>query len=236
MLVRPPAGALQHTPQLLAIAFGLAPDSLRAPLAAKLVADVTRLRGGNAFVGILGARYFHPVLTDAGYADVAYAAATQRDYPSYGYWADSLHWTTLAEYWEPTSRSRNHHMFGAVAQWFYESLAGIRPIAPGYERIEFRPSMPAGLDSVAAAIRTRARCRRGALAANARRWLELDITVPPTATGRVYVPASSAAAVTEIGAGRVAAERAEGVRLVGVEDGRVVLDVGSGRYRFRVAP
>ena len=235
VLVKPPAGALQHTPQLLALAFGLAPDSLRAPLAAKLVADVTRLRGGNAFVGILGARYFHPVLTDAGYADVAFTAATQRDYPSYGYWADSLHWTTLAEYWEPTSRSRNHHMFGAVAQWFYESLAGIRAAAPGYERIEFRPSMPAGLDSVAASIRT----VRGAVGARWRRStagdLELDVTVPPTATGRVYVPASSAAAVTEIGAGRVPAERAEGVRLVGVEDGRVVLDVGSGRYRFRVA-
>jgi alpha-L-rhamnosidase len=199
------------------------------------VADVTRLRGGNAFVGILGARYFHPVLTDAGYADVAFAAATQRDYPSYGYWADSLHWTTLAEYWEPTSRSRNHHMFGAVAQWFYESLAGIRAVAPGYERIEFRPAMPAGLDSVSAAIRT----VRGTVATRWRRSpageLELDVTVPPTATGRVYVPASSAAVVTEIGAGRAAAERATGVRLVGVEGGRVVLDVGSGRYRFRVA-
>ena len=38
MLVKPPTGALQHTPQILALAFGLAPDSLRAPLAAKLVA------------------------------------------------------------------------------------------------------------------------------------------------------------------------------------------------------
>jgi len=175
------------------------------------------------------------VLTDAGYADAAFTAATQRDYPSYGYWAESLHWTTLAEYWEPTSRSRNHHMFGAVVQWFYESLAGIRPIAPGYERIEFRPSMPAGLDSASAAIRT----VRGTVAARWRRSrageLELDVTVPPTATGRVYVPASSASAVTEIGAGRAPAERAQGVRLVGVEGGRVVLDVGSGRYRFRVA-
>ena len=68
VIVKPPAGALQHTSQLLPLAFGLAPDSLRAPLAAKLAADVTRLRGGNAFVGILGSRYFHFVLTDAGFA------------------------------------------------------------------------------------------------------------------------------------------------------------------------
>ena len=233
VIVRPPAGALQHTSQIIPLAFGLAPDSLRAPLAAKLAADITRQRGGNAFVGILGARYVHFVLTDAGFADVAFAAATQRDYPSYGYWADSLGWTTLAEYWEPTSRSRNHHMFGAVAQWFYEDLAGIRSTAPGYGRIEFRPAFPAGLDSVSASVET----VRGRVAARWRRTaagLELDVVVPPTAGGRVYVPARDAAAVTEVGAGRFPAERAEGVRLVGVEGGRVVLDVGSGRYRFRV--
>jgi hypothetical protein len=41
--------------------------------------------------------------------------------------------------------------------------------------------------------------------------------------------------VTEIGEGRsVAAETATGVRLVGVSGGRVVYDVGSGRYQFRV--
>jgi alpha-L-rhamnosidase len=234
VIVAPPAGALQHTSQLLPLAFGLAPDSMRVPLAAKLAADVTQRRGGNAFVGILGARYFHFVLTDAGFADVAFAAATQRDYPSYGYWADSLGWTTLAEYWEPTSRSRNHHMFGAVAQWFYEQLAGIKPIAPGYGRIEFRPALPAGLDSVSASVET----VRGRVAARWRRvadGLELDVVVPPTATGRVYLPASSPATVTEIGEGRSPAERADGVRLVGVEGARVVFDVGSGRYRFRVA-
>ena len=38
-----------------------------------------------------------------------------------------------------------------------------------------------------------------------------------------------------LGGGRVPADRAEGVRLVGVRDGRVVFEVGSGRYRFRVA-
>ena len=233
VIVRPPAGALQHTSQLLPLAFGLAPDSLRAPLAAKLAADVTRRRGGNAFVGILGSRYFHFVLTDAGFADVAFAAATQRDYPSYGYWADSLGWTTLAEYWEPTSRSRNHHMFGAVAQWFYEHLAGMRPVAPGYGRIEFRPAVPAGLDSVSASVET----VRGRAAARWRRGpagFELDVVVPPTATGRVYVPAPNAAAVTEIGGGPSPSDRAEGVRLLGVEGGRVVFDVGSGRYRFRI--
>ncbi|MBW8768692.1 MAG: family 78 glycoside hydrolase catalytic domain [Gemmatimonadetes bacterium] len=225
---RPPAGSIQQSAQILPLAFDLVPDSLRGALAAKLARDVTQIRGGNAYVGILGIRYVFPVLTDAGFGDAAFTIATQRDYPSYGFWADSLGWTSLGENWEASSRSRNHHMFGSIAQWFYEGLAGIRPAAPGYAKIVFRPLVPtAGLDSVSASIET----VRGRVAS---RWLrvaqglELDVTVPPTSTARIYVPAVNADAVREIGGGA-------GVTLVGVEGDRVVYDVGSGVYRFRIA-
>jgi alpha-L-rhamnosidase len=66
--------------------------------------------------------------------------------------------------------------------------------------------------------------------------LELDVTVPPNATGRVHVPAPGPQAVTEVGTGQVvAADKAASVKLVGGEGSRVVYDVGSGRYSFRVA-
>ena len=126
-------------------------------------------------------------------------------------------------------------MFGSIAQWFYVGLAGIRPVAAGYEKIVVRPLVPAGLDSVSASVET----VRGRVASRWRRvgeGLELDVTVPATSTARIYVPAANATAVREIGGGGdVAAERATGVSLVGVEGDRVVYDVGSGRYRFRVA-
>jgi hypothetical protein len=61
------------------------------------------------------------------------------------------------------------------------------------------------------------------------------VTVPPNAEGRVLVPAPSPESVTEtLGGSAVAAGRAPSVTLVGVEGGRVVYEVGSGRYRFRV--
>lgn len=231
---KPPVGSIQQAAQVLPLAFGLVPDSLSAPLAAKLARDVEQMRGGNAYVGILGIRYIFPVLSDAGFAQTAFTIATQRDYPSYGFWADSLHWTSLGENWEASSRSRNHHMFGSIAQWFYEGLAGIRPVAAGYEKLVIRPLVPNGLDSVSASIET----VRGRVASRWRRTsngLELDVTVPATSTARIYVPATNAAAVREIGGGGdVAAERAMAVKLVGVEGDRVVYDVGSGRYRFVV--
>jgi alpha-L-rhamnosidase len=121
-------------------------------------------------------------------------------------------------------------------QWFYEDLAGMRPLAPGYEKIEFKPEVPpTGLDSVSASYES----VRGPVATRWRRTstgLELDLTVPANATGRVYVPAPRPEAVTEGEGGKtVVASEAAAVKLVGIEGDRIVYEVGSGRYRFRVA-
>ena len=106
---------------------------------------------------------------------------------------------------------------------------------PGCQ-IDIRPLVPTtGLDSVSASIET----VRGRVASRWRRTgqgLELDVTIPANATARIYVPAANAAAVREIGGGSdVVAERASGVKLLRVEGDRVVYEVGSGQYSFRVA-
>ena len=212
--------------QVFPLAFGLVPENRRKEVADRLADDIVKNRGGHAYVGVLGARYVLPVLTKTGHHDVAYTVATQITEPSWGYWTDALKFTSLGEQWPADTRSRNHHFFGAVVQWFYEDLAGIRPLEPGFRRIEFKPEIPTkGMDSVSASYES----VRGTVAARWRRTaagLELDVVVPPNATGRVYVPAPSPQAVT--------ADQADSVRLVGVEGGRVVYEVGSGRYQFRV--
>jgi alpha-L-rhamnosidase len=222
--------------QIFPLAFGLVPEERRAAIAERLADDIMKHRGGHAYVGVLGARYVLPVLTEAGYRDVAYTVATQTTEPSWGYWTDALKFTALGEQWPANTRSRNHHFFGAIVQWFYEDLAGLRPLEPGFRVIEFKPELPAAaLDSASASYES----VRGTVAA---RWertaagLELDVTVPPNATGRVYVPAPNPQAVTETGTGKaVPADKADSVKLVGVEGGRVVYEVGSGQYQFRVS-
>ena len=230
-----PEDPFVQTAQVLPLAFGLVPQGQRAALAARLADDIAKARGGNAFVGVLGARYVLPVLTSTGYHDLACSVATQIDEPSWGYWTDVAGFTALGEHWPADTRSRNHHMFGAIVQWFYEDLAGMRPLDPGYRTIEFKPAIPsAGIDRISA----RYDSVRGAVESNWRRdpsGIELEVVVPPTARGRVHVPATRPQAVSEgsqENEGR--AERAPGVRLIGVRDGRVVYEVGSGRYRFRV--
>ncbi|HEX8151354.1 MAG TPA: family 78 glycoside hydrolase catalytic domain [Pyrinomonadaceae bacterium] len=220
--------------QILPLAFGLVPENRREEVAGRLADDIMKNRGGHAYVGVLGARYVLPVLTETGHQDVAYRVATQTTEPSWGYWTDTLKFTALGEQWPADTRSRDHHFFGAVVQWFYEDLAGIRPLAPGFRVVEFRPEIPAaGLDGVSASYES----VRGTVAASWRRTaagLELDVTVPPNSAGRVYVPAPNPRAVN--GAVKaVIVGGADSSKLVGVEGGRAVYEVGSGRYQFRVA-
>jgi alpha-L-rhamnosidase len=222
--------------QILPLAFGLVPDDRLGAVADRLARDIVENRDGNPWVGVLGASYVLPVLTATGHHDAAFTVATQTDEPSWGYWTDTVGFTALGESWPADTRSRNHHFFGAIVQWLYEDLAGFRPLEPGYRAIEFRPEIPAsGLDHVSASYES----VRGTVATAWRRTatgLELDVTVPPNATGRVYLPASSAGSVTEIGSGpAVPAAEAPSVSLVGEEGDRIVFGVGSGRYRFRVA-
>jgi alpha-L-rhamnosidase len=213
--------------QIFPLAFGLVPEERRREVAGRLAEDIMENRGGHAYVGVLGARWVLPVLTAEGHADVAYTVATRTTEPSWGFWTDTLKFTSLGEEWPADTRSRNHHFFGAVVQWFYEDLAGVRPAEPGFRVVEFKPEIPsAGLDGVSASYES----VRGRVASRWKRTaagLELEVTVPPNATGRVYVPAPSPRAVT--------LDNPDSVKLLHAGGGRVVYEVGSGRYLFRVA-
>ena len=225
-----------ETAQILPLAFDLVPEAQRAAVAQRLADDIVQKHEGHAYVGVIGATYVLPVLTATGHHDVAFTVATRTDEPSWGYWTDTLGFTALGESWPADTRSRNHHFFGAIVQWFYEELAGIRPLEPGYARIGFEPQIPAsGLDWVTASYDS----VRGPIATAWRRTpngLELTVTIPANARGRVVVPAADTGLITEAGSGHaLPADHAPGVTLAGSEPGRVVYDIGSGHYEFHVA-
>ena len=220
-----PAHGLVHTAQILPLAFGLVPDADRAAVAQRLADDIVQVRGGRAFVGVLGARYVLPVLTAAGHHDVAWAVATGTREPSWGYWTDTLGFTALGEHWHAGTRSRNHHFFGTIVQWLYEDLAGMRPIEPGYRMIEFRPHVPPSLDRVSASFES----ARGLVAIAWQQQtdgLEVEVTVPANATGRVLVPGTDKGVTVEGGSSAL-------VKALGRQADRVGFEVPSGTYRFR---
>ena len=51
--------------------------------------------------------------------------------------------------------SFNHYALGAVADWLYQVVAGIRPAGPGYSRLLLHPAPGPGLDWARGALDTR---------------------------------------------------------------------------------
>jgi alpha-L-rhamnosidase len=144
--------------------------------------------------------------------------------------------TTIWELWNgdtaaPDMNSMNHLMLvGDLVIWYYENLAGIKcnPIGPGFKDILIRPTVTGDLTSVKASHES----PHGKIATSWERSsgsLSLNVSIPVNTTATVYVPASNGALVKESGR---TVSHAAGIRLVRMEDGAAVYQVGSGHYAF----
>ena len=68
----------------------------------------------------------------------------RKEHPSYyAFILDGM--TTLGEYWETNPRSHCHDMMGHIIEWYYNGIAGIQALMPGFEKIRIRPYLPKGM-------------------------------------------------------------------------------------------
>jgi alpha-L-rhamnosidase len=225
-----------QTSCILPLAFGMAPDDVKAALFAHLVKAVTTGTDDHVGAGLVGCQYLLRVLSDNGRPDLAGAIATQTTYPSWGYML-SKGATTIWELWngntaDPAMNSGNHLMLvGDLAIWLHEYLVGIRPdySTAGFAKFVIRPE-PVGdvtwargsFQSVHGRIQCQWR-REGS------RFF-LTATVPPNTMATVYVPALSPDAVTE---GGRRADRNGRIKFLRQEAGRAVYETEPGRYEFQ---
>lgn len=230
--------------QAWAIGFGLVEPENKRALEEKLAYDVAVTRTGHAMIGFVGIRWIWPVLSDAAHEGVPYAkealfkVAQQTTYPSYGYHIN-LGYTGVGEYWESTTRTRNHQFQGSIGQWFYEELAGIKPVEAGYKEFQVRPLVGGeyGVDHVAASYDSIHGLIRSEWTDQGEDGLTLKVTVPPNTRAKIYVPGDETDTIVESGSGdTVPAASAPGVELVGPQDDAMVYEVGSGDYEFTVLP
>lgn len=222
----------RQTHNVLAVAFGLVPDAATTQRVVDgIVADV-RAKGTKLNTGVLGTKWLLPVLTQHGYADVAYELAVQTGYPSWGYMIENGA-TSMWEHWSLEARSYGHYFLGTVDDWFYQHVAGIQASPEtGYRDITIAPAVTQHLDRARASTRT----PYGTVTSEWHRTggrLTLGVTIPVGSTATVRVPARDPEAVTERGRRlSLAGAPPEGITAVSVEDGAVVVRVGSGRYTF----
>jgi alpha-L-rhamnosidase len=223
----------------------MAPKDRRGQVADNLVNDILYEHDTHVTTGFIGIRYLMPLLTQLGDSYLAYDLAVQTTFPSWGYMAANGA-TTLWELWQnktgPSMNSHDHHMMGSVDAWFYEALGGINvdPEHPGYRHIRIEPQMVRDLTSVSATVGT----VRGQVTSS---WthepgvITLQVDVPVNATASVSIPQDGEMTGITIHEGDRSVwekghfvEGSSGVTAGKVEDNRVIFEVGSGHYAFRV--
>ena len=155
-------GSNTQTGYVLALAFGLLPESSRQAAADKLAAKVAAT-GGHLSVGFLGVENLLPVLADHGHVDTAYQILLQPDFPGWGY-MQSRGATTIWERWDgirpdgsfndPGMNSFNHYGLGSVGDFLYRQVGGLGPASPGYGSLLIAPQPGGGLTSASATYET----------------------------------------------------------------------------------
>jgi alpha-L-rhamnosidase len=227
-----------QTGYLLALAFDLLPENLRAAAAERLVENIKAL-DWHLSTGFIGISHLNPQLTLAGHADVAYRLLLRDDYPSWLYpvkhgattiWERWNGWTEKDGFFNPQMNSFNHYSLGSVGEWLFRHVAGIEldPEAPGFQRFVLRPFPGQGLDFACANYHT----LYGEITSD---WKRVDkkltwtVRIPANTSARVHVPSEPGAAVTE---GGMPVEKAEGLRVIGREGKFLICEAGAGSYVF----
>jgi hypothetical protein len=207
---------------------GIAEASDRPAALQSLIADI-RNRGNALTAGDIGYRFLLRALAQEGRSDVIYDMSTGADKPGYAMILAKGN-TALTEPWDGSgSASSNHFMLGHIMEWFYADLAGIQAGAPGFKRILIKPQPVGDISWVKAHYDS----PYGRIVSNWKREgqkLTMHMTIPPNTTATVFVPAKDAASVTESGK---SADKAEGVKFLGMENNAAVYDIGSGTYQFQ---
>lgn len=206
--------------------WGLVPDPLKPTVAANL-ANRVKEDSLHIDVGLLGTKAILSALSDNGYADIAYAVATQETYPSWGWWIVNGA-TTLYENWNIQAKnesSLNHIMFGEIGAWMYKALGGLHPdpANPGFKNSILKPGFPKDLNAFACEHQS----PYGHIVS---RWerqqgvIHYTVTVPANATATLLLPASYTVKSTT---SLVTAKRSEPYNSVMLH---------SGTYSFTITP
>lgn len=105
-------------------------DENEKPLAVEKLVELIHAKDDRFDSGFIGLHCVFHVLSEYGYAELAYKMITQKGYPSYAHLID-IGETSIVEQFVPDDRScgsHNHHFLGDIARWFISSLAGLNVV------------------------------------------------------------------------------------------------------------
>ena len=227
-----------QTAYLLALNFDMLPDSVRKQAAERLANNI-KSYNNHLTTGFLGTPYLCSVLTNFGYNELAGKLLLQDTYPSWLY-PVKMGATTIWERWngqktdstfETTSmNSFNHYSYGAIGDWLYKKLVGIDTYddGVGYQHSKIQPHPFSGITYASASLET----YYGTLASS---WnlgnglLTIHANIPANTHSTIFIPAKEVADIKEDG--KAIAENKE-LKVIGKENGYIVINATSGSYYF----
>lgn len=198
----------------------------------------------SLMTGFIGTAWISKALSDNGYDDVAYNLLQQTSYPSWLYSVEqgaTTIWERLNSYTHVDGfgennrmNSFNHYSFGAVGAWMYAYSLGIMrdEANPGFKHFILSPRIdPTGkmtfaegyFDSLYGRIESA--------------WTVIDgkiiysLTVPANTTASLCIPAKDMESILENGK---SIQKAEGILSSEFNDGKAMIELGSGKYEFTV--
>jgi len=193
-------------------------------LSMKVLMDEFARHNWHLSTGIYSTKMMFDVLRENDMNEIAYRIANQKDFPGWGHMLQTDA-TTLWEAWKfpETGASRNHPMFGSIDEWFYRSLLGINPAAPGFEKIIIKPQ-PAGdltwakgeYGSIRGLIKTDWKLNGNDF--------KMNVSIPANTTATVYILSKPNGSILESG---------KSVNVLRYEKEYAVINVGSGDYSYK---
>jgi alpha-L-rhamnosidase len=224
-----------QTAYALALAFDLLPVQLAPKAADYLAEDVKKFK--HLTTGFVGTPLLCETLSSHGYEDLAFMLLTRKEYPSWLY-PVTQGATTIWERWDGQKpdgafqsvgmNSFNHYAYGAIGEWLYSYVGGIRIDIekPGYQHIILSPHTGGGLTYVNTAFNS----MYGEIQSN---WkLEGDdfiyeVVIPANTSATVTLPQAKAEELT------INSKPAD-QELTQLENG-ISVELGAGKYQFRYA-
>lgn len=205
-----PSGRLSidtQTGYIVALYSGIYPDKDKVVegLKNRLYKDCYKLKGG-----FVGAPIMCRVLADNGLQEEAFYFLLQKGYPGWMHCVD-LGATTIWERWNSVlddghlsgtmMNSLNHYAYGAVVEFLYRNVASLRPLEPGFKKVEFSPLVNSKLHFAHASYRSAYGTWETSWEIKEDGSVEASIRVPFGCTAVVGLPFYPGDAIGEVGPG-----------------------------------
>ena len=234
---------ISQTSQILPLYYEMVPGDKKEFVLERLIDNIVEHQDSHVDTGIVGTRYLFDILSENGYADLAFKIITQESYPGWGYMIKEGA-TTAWERWEKLEaggmNSQNHIMLGSVDTWFYKYLVGLSLTKPGWEEVKVKPHLIGDVSFASGKVKT----VKGEFLVSwekAETAFKLSIFIPFGCEANIFIPRlwkeyvlnESGTLLIDNGKKQDNFQESK-IKFEGIEEDSIILNAGSGQYYFEL--